>query len=451
MTSATPSTALRTTTPPPLRLDAAACRTTYSLDSAVHLNLTIHTSLPAAEAQWRSFEQVADCTPFQSYDWLVRWYRHIGQRNRVRPIIAVAAFADEQPAFLLPLGLAPSRLGRRLGWLGDDLNDYNAPILGREFSQRVTADQFLTAWRQLLERLQREPLLRHHWIELERMPQRIGGQINPFTRLPVSVNASGTHITALGDDWEKFYVAKRSSATRRRDRSKRKHLSKFGELQFITSTDASDAQRTLTTLMDQKSRSLAHKGVSDMFARPGWREFFLEVAAGLPPPASSPQLRDGRLGVHISRVQISSTCAAANLGLVFDDCYFHVLASYDTDVSRYGPGALHLRELLAYAIRHGLRWFDFTIGDEPYKLEWSDSGVKLWDHSSASTWRGWPAHLVSIARRRLKRFLKQTPVLWRMISRARGAVGSSLCRWRYGPRYLHRKPSQAAEASGAEK
>ena len=65
------------------------------------------------------------------------------------------------------------------------------------------------------------------------MPQTVGGQINPFTYLDVTPNASGAHLTRLGDDWEKFYSAKRSSATRRRDRAKRRHMSEYGEIRFI--------------------------------------------------------------------------------------------------------------------------------------------------------------------------------------------------------------------------
>ena len=57
------------------------------------------------------------------------------------------------------------------------------------------------------------------------------------------------------------------------------------------------------------------------------------------------------MGVHTSRVQFGTICGAANLGVVFRDTYYHMLASYDDGgLSRYGPGALHLRELLTYAI-----------------------------------------------------------------------------------------------------
>jgi Acetyltransferase (GNAT) domain len=150
------------------------------------------------------------------------------------------------------------------------------------------------------------------------------------------------------------------------------------------------------------------------FAPPGHREFFLDLAAN---PSSS-------YLVHISRVEIGATCAAANLGIVFGDRYYHVLASYvDGAVAHYGPGALHLRELLAYAIRQGLKAFDFTIGNEPYKLDWCDTVLRLYDYAAATRWRGVPARALLSMQRRGKRLIKQTPLLWRIASHARNAMG----------------------------
>lgn len=117
---------------------------------------------------------------------------------------------------------------------------------------------------------------------------------------------------------------------------------------------------------------------------------------------------------------------ATNLGVVFRGCYYHVLASYceDSAVAHFGPGALHLRELLRYAIGRGLQRFDFTIGDERYKLEWCDSDLKLYDYAAAATLRGWPARCASAMRRRLKRAIKQTPWMWKAVSDARSALGT---------------------------
>jgi D-aspartate ligase len=402
-----------------VRANAAACRTEQTSAAPVPLKISIHHDLNAVEALWRRFERVADCTPYQTFDWLAAWQRHIGVCEGARPVIAVASFADGEPAFLLPLAVEPCGATRRLCWLGQELNDYNAPLLAKDFAQRVTAERFVGAWREVRARIRREPALRHDWIELEKMPPEVGGQANPFCHLAVGANPSGAHATALGSAWKAFYADKRSSATRRRDRAKRKHLSAFGDVSFVTAADTRDVARTLQTLMQQKSRHFAQRGIGDMFARPGWREFFLDVAV-------NPAMRHT---VHVSRVQIGEVCAAANLGLVFGGTYYHMLASYDDgELSRYGPGALHLRELLAYAIGRGLRRFDFTIGDEPYKREWSDSTVTLWDYRSVATWRGSLAFCRAALARPVKRFIKQTPWAWRIVSRARTILGGFLHR-----------------------
>src|SRR5258707_9901752 len=169
--------------------------------------------------------------------------------------------------------------------------------------------------------MQRDPQRRHDWIELKKMPQMLGPQVNPFMSLDLTANASGAHLTQLGDDWEKFYFAKRSSATRRRDRAKRRHMAEYGEIRFVTATEIDDARRTLETLIDQKHRTFARRGIPDVFARPGLREFFLDLA-------SNPAIRHR---FHISHVEVGTTWAAANFPILFGDCYYHVLASYEDD------------------------------------------------------------------------------------------------------------------------
>jgi CelD/BcsL family acetyltransferase involved in cellulose biosynthesis len=380
-----------------------------------HLCTHIFSELSAVEAEWRQFERTAGCTAFQTFDWLAAWQKNIGERRGIRPVVAVGRFADGDIAFILPLCVMRGHLARRLCWLGQDLCDYNAPLLAPDFSQRVTPESFLTTWHELQVQMQCDPRLRHDWIEFEKMPETVSVQTNPFTYLGVSPNRNSAHLAHLGDDWEKFYHAKRSSATRRRDRTKRRHMSQFDDICFVSAADGEDARQTLEILMDQKGRALARKGVADIFAPAGHREFFLDLA-------SNPRTRHL---VHVSRVEIGNVCAAANLGIVFGDCYYHVVASYvDSEIARYGPGVLHLRELLAYAINRGLKRFDFTIGDEPYKFDWCDTVLKLHDYTATTTWRGLPARVRSSVQRRIKRLIKQTPLLWNVVLHSRSMIGT---------------------------
>jgi CelD/BcsL family acetyltransferase involved in cellulose biosynthesis len=386
------------------------------------IKFKIYQSLEAVESEWRRFEQFADCTAFQVFEWLTAWHRHVGSIAGIVPVIAVGHFTSGETALIIPLAVESGRAIRRLHWFGQDLCDYNAPLLSPDFSQRVAPGRFAAVWRDLCKQIRNDPQTRYDWIELEKMPQTIGAQINPFTQLAVTLNPSGAHLTRLGDDWEKFYFDKRSSATRRHDRAKRRHMSQFGDVRFASCADNGDARRTMEQLIAQKRQAFQHRGIPDIFSRPGVKELFLEIA-------SNDALRHL---FHISRIDISDTCVAANFAILFGDCYYHVLASYDdtAPAAQFGPGALHLRELLAHAIKLGFKRFDFTIGDEPYKREWADAGLNLYDYSAPVTWRGWAASNSSFGHRRIKRFIKQTPILWKPASRVRSTIVRLLAAFR---------------------
>jgi CelD/BcsL family acetyltransferase involved in cellulose biosynthesis len=102
-----------------------------------------------------------------------------------------------------------------------------------------------------------------------------------------------------------------------------------------------------------------------------------------------------------------------------------VLASYtDNELSRRGPGAAHLNDLLRYAIERGLSVFDFTIGDERYKRDWCDEVQPLHDYVAVTSWRGMATAGPAILLTRLKRTIKQTPMLWAMVVKARALMAS---------------------------
>jgi CelD/BcsL family acetyltransferase involved in cellulose biosynthesis len=290
------------------------------------------------------------------------------------------------------------------------LCDYNAPLLAEDFAARVDPQRFTGLWNEIVSLLRSRPQFAFDLIDLQKMPETIGRQRNPFLGLPIQPHPSGAYIATLTDDWEKFYAAKRSSSTRKRERRQLKHLAEHGEVRFVDVQEPNDIARTLDELIAQKSRAFARMGVENIFARPGYREFFLDVAT------------DHAVGAltHVSRLDVGTTSAAANLGLTFRDSYYLVLSSYhDGELARFGPGRAHLHELMRHAIERGFSRFDFTVGDEGYKRDWSDTELRLYDYLAAETPRGWLVVALTSAYRRTKRFIKQTPILWSTFSRLR--------------------------------
>ncbi len=413
----------------PARLDAhfdvdpAADRTRALSPAAAlgEIRISVYEDLAAIERDWRAFEAHADCTVFQSFDWLATWQRHIGTRDGVQPAIVVGRDGAGAILFLLPLSVCAAGLVRELTWLGSELCDYNAPLLAPTFSTRIDRARFSALWGDITHSLQAHPRLRYDVIAFAKMPETVGAQQNPMRYLGGTINPSGAYLTHLTGEWEAFYTGKRSSATRRRDRTKRKKMSECGEIKFVNPASDSEILSSLDTLMAQKARSFARMGVGNLFAKPGHTDFYRALATD---PAT-------RHVVHVSRLDVGATAAAVNLALIHHDRYYHLLASYtDCDLSRFGPGAAHLHDLMHYAIDRGCRIFDFTIGDERYKRDWCDTEIKLYDYIAPATWRGALVAMPMLAAQRIKRWIKQTPAVWNAFSAARAFVGSLVRRVR---------------------
>ena len=377
------------------------------------LMLSVHSELEAVERAWRAFEATAALTAFQSFDWLARWQRHIGSRRGTRPAVVLGRDAGGQLLFILPLALQRRYLVRRLCWLGGDLCDYHAPILGQRVRAHLGTEGFPPVWHDVLALLRTSPRFRFDVVDLEQMPETVGGQLNPFVDLAVTLHPSGAHIATLTGDWETFYAGKRSAANRKSERKKLKQMGERGAI-AVAEVSGPEALHTMDVLIAQKSRTLARMGVENFFARPGYREFFLDLAA-------DPSLSGL---IHVGRMTVGATIAATSFGLIHRGCYCLMLSSYDDgELARFGPGRAYLHELLRRAIGRGLGYFDFTVGDESYKREWSDLELRLYDHTAAATMRGLPVAAATAAYRRAKRLIKQTPALWNAFSKARNFIG----------------------------
>jgi CelD/BcsL family acetyltransferase involved in cellulose biosynthesis len=267
--------------------------------------------------------------------------------------------------------------------------------------------------------------LYHDIIDLTKIPETVGTQANPLLSLQVTPHANDTYLTRLTGTWDEFYAAKRSSSWRKTDDKKRRRLAKFGEFQFTTADEAGDIEQTLDALIEQKKGLYASLGVNNLFERPGYRDFYLDLA-------SDPKCRDF---VHVSSVKIGSTIIAASFGLTFHGNYDYVLAGYSGgELESCSPGTIHLQELMRYFLERGFKTFDFNIGDAPYKREWCDLELKLYDHVAPITLKGWSVAVVMRLSRVLKRYIKRNPSIWPMVRKARPDARFQIGRPQFGRR-----------------
>lgn len=373
------------------------------------LRILVFHSFDQAQSLWRSFENEADYFAFQRYDWLKNWYEFIGASQNLTICITVVERSCGTPLMLLPLGIERRGSIRCLVWLGGIITDYQGPLLAADAWDCLDSRVFPELWKKI-----RACLPQHDAIMLEKQPEFIGTQRNPFLHLPHSPNISNAHFTRLGDDFQEFLRTKRSGHWCSMERKKERRMEKHGTLSYQMATDSHDAQRILQEMMRQKSQSYHALGVPDIFADPGHRRFFAHMSVH--------HVKNGF--VHLSALMLNERILATHWGLVHRGRFYCYMPTYARDeFSRFSPGNSLLRRLMEWSIGQRLDVFDFTIGDEIYKYGWCDQELRMFDYLQASTFRGWLYLAPLKLARRLKRRILRSPALARYARSWRARLG----------------------------
>ena len=98
---------------------------------------------------------------------------------------------------------------------------------------------------------------------------------------------------------------------------------------------------------------------------------------------------------------------SASLSLVRGKTLFYWIPSFDASIPKVSLGKFHIFKLIEAAIKEGIRRFDFMIGDERYKHQWTRNG---YDCSELVAYRSSSSRALDIVkysvRRRVRRVLE---------------------------------------------
>ncbi len=154
--------------------------------------------LTSVEPIWRRLEgDDAVKTPYQTFDLLASWQRHIGASIGVTPFIVVGFDAAGKPAFLWPLGRARSGPINVLSFLGGKHANFNFALWRRDIAQIITAEDIRAVLAQITAGHKADIL------SLLNQPRSWQGFANPFALLPHQDSPSGSlrlTITERGEE-----------------------------------------------------------------------------------------------------------------------------------------------------------------------------------------------------------------------------------------------------------
>jgi CelD/BcsL family acetyltransferase involved in cellulose biosynthesis len=365
----------------------------------------IFDDMASAEPHWRALERAeALATPYQRYEFLSLWQRHVGAEAGFTPFIVVGFDAIGTPLFLLPLGCRSFGPWKVVEFLGGKHANFNMGLWRREVAATISAD----ALRAVLKRLAG----RADMLMLTNQSLTWAGTTNPFALLPHQRAANLGFSGALAPDFEALLRARTNAAARKKMRKKERTLAGYGAVRFERASDAAQVHRVLDAFFKQKSARMQLLGVTDVFAAAEVRRF-IEAAA-------TERLAGGNPLIELYALSVDDIIVATMGGIVGDGRF---CAMFNSIVAgRYAvesPGEQLILNLVRTCCERGLETFDLGIGEAHYKNLFCGDAEPLFDSFLPLSAAGRLLAPAASLAEAVKRAIKQRPILWSIVRAVR--------------------------------
>jgi CelD/BcsL family acetyltransferase involved in cellulose biosynthesis len=374
--------------------------------TAAVARIEMATEIGAAEASWRALQTNATLfTPFQRFDFLAAWQRHVGARENVTPCIVSAFDAAGRPLALLPLGVQSENGVRVARFLGDKHATFNMPLLARDaLAAPGLMDQVLAGLRRHADR----PDL----LALLRQPARWEGIANPMATLPCQPAVNPCPLLLLPPGAAPNDLV--SNSFRRRLKGKERKLQASAGYRYTIARSDDEIHRILDAFFVIKPLRMAAQKLPNVFAEPGVRDFVYDACLSLQP--------GGGRTIEIHALECDEEVIAIFAGVADGRRFSMMFNTYTVSPqSKYSPGLILLRNIIDHYAGQGYDAIDLGIGSDDYKLLFCKDDEPLFDSFLPLTGRGTLAAFGLSSLNHAKRVVKRNPALAQMAHLLRGA------------------------------
>ncbi len=295
---------------------------------------------------------------FQHPIWLDAFYRHLAPHRGAEPHILVARDrATRRLELVMPLILRRKRGFRLLEATDLGVSDYSAPVAASEFWSALDEDRAMQ--RAVLDALPKCDLLRIRPVREGDCPKYEG----LFAGRPVSLGFSShaARLEAPYDDWRRDHInaSMRKMIDRKTRKLKREHDVTVEEL-----GDPDEIRSAISAIAALRAGRFEGDVIQDGFAQ----EFYRDVA-----------VKGTQSGLATTwRLRAGDTDVGIVFGLTHGGRFYYLLIGCDYDqFGTYSPGLQLYDAIMRDWTDRGGSVFDFTIGDEAFKMKFGTAPTSI--------------------------------------------------------------------------
>ena len=311
-------------------------------------------ALDDARELWPAFSNGDAYGVAQTWQWVSAWAEHVNPR-----VIVGAIFIDGRPALLLPLEIIRDRFCTVARYVGGTHANANFPVLRSgtgavisPFEARALCAEIRRAFPQI------------DAIVLTRQMRELCAMRNPMLALDTVESPNLALSFAIRSDFETLIKDRSGARKLKKMRQQARRMDERGGWQCVVAADSASVDEILGAFFVMKRKRFDEFGLVDVFAEPEVKDFFRALfrqAAGSKTPLF--QLDALRVGGEVFAVTGSSLRHQTSIA------EFAAVRAHEPTLS---PGDFLFHQMIKTACENKLAFFDFGVGDEPYKRAWCD-------------------------------------------------------------------------------
>ncbi|MFC7052732.1 GNAT family N-acetyltransferase [Hansschlegelia quercus] len=373
-------------------------------------SIELYRSVDSAWREWAALAPDAMGSAYQTPGFVGAWMANAAAPDGLAPLIVAARDAHGRMVALLPLSLR-SRFGvTTASFAGGSHSNYNMPLIRSDALDGFTAEECA----RLLEEAGAAAGV--DLFALENQPETWQGAANPFALLSGQPSPAPAFCGPLSPDVEEYFSRLFSTKTRSKQRRKMRRFEEIGAARIYRAETRQERQKLLDAFLAQKGRQFAERGIADVFARPGVRDFLAE-AAGLNGAAPA---------MDIYGFDLDGETIAVTGGFGANGRYSNMIISITSgEHSKYSPGEMLLNFLVEDLILRGFHTFDLGVGVAGYKLSYCPNEETLRDVFFPVTAKGRAAGAAAAALRAAKSWAKNDERVYAVIEKLRALKSRS--------------------------
>ncbi len=318
-----------------------------------NLNIKIYKKIDyELEKLWTNFEEKSLKFCFQTYQWQKNWFKQIKKykNESISMYVVVVKNNEEEILLILPFCIRKILFFKILSWSGFPFSDYNVPLINKNFN--FEKGDFNEIWKLILKKNKQN----YNCIFLENQPETINNQQNPFFENLKTLESN----FYFGANLKSFSFNNNNQLPDINYQKNR--LGKIGDLKFNFVKNKKEKKDVLRFIVKNKIIQYQKTNAWNLFKINAYKKFF--ILCNLKP------------NINLSYLTLDKNIIAAHSGYIYDQTFYYLFPTYDLKYKKYSPGKILLHNLIEHCVEKELSYFDFTIGSEDYKKNWSNNKIK---------------------------------------------------------------------------